>query len=85
VFEKVVEPLETELPVGRLPAALTLRESGFFGREVHWRAGEHFMDVAAHDAAAIGAVPITFYDHRATTLRARLGWGFLQSRHRDPS
>jgi hypothetical protein len=61
---------EPKLAMGWLAAALTLGKRGFLGGEVHGRAGEHFVDVAAHDAAAVGAVPIALDDHRATALGA---------------
>lgn len=54
---------EPELAVGGLAAALALRESGLFGGKVHGRAGEHFVHVAAHDAATVGAVPVALNDH----------------------
>jgi hypothetical protein len=74
--------LQAEFAVRRLAAALALGQGCFFGGEVHGRAGEHFVDVAAHDATAVGAVPIALDDHGAAALGARLGGGFLQSGHR---
>jgi hypothetical protein len=73
---------EAELAVGRLPAALPLGQGSLFGSEIDGWAGKDFVDVTAHDAAAIGAMPVALDDHRAAALRTRLGWGFLQSRHR---
>src|SRR5690349_7713043 len=61
---------EAKLAVGGLAAALALRQRGFLGGEVDRRAGEHFVDVAAHDAAAVGAVPIALDNHRAAALGA---------------
>ena len=72
---------EPELTVRRLAAALALRQGGLFGREVHRRAGQHLVDVAAHDAATVRAVPIPLDNHRTSTLRTRLGGCFLQSWH----
>jgi hypothetical protein len=68
--------------MGGLSAALALRQRGFFRGEIDRGTGEHLVDVAAHDAAAIGAVPIPLNDHGAAALGARLGRSFLQSGHR---
>ena len=65
-----VSESETKLSVRRLAAALPLRQSCLFGGEVHRGTGQHFVYVAAHDAATVRAVPIALDDHRATTLRA---------------
>lgn len=73
---------ETKFAVRWLAATLPLGEGCFLGREVDWRASEHFVNVAAHDAAAVGAMPVALDDDRAAALGARLRWGFLQSRHK---
>lgn len=61
---------EPEFAVGRLAAALALGKRCFFGSQVNRGAGEHFVDVAAHDAAAVGAMPVSLDDHRAAALGA---------------
>ena len=72
-----------QLAVRGLAAALAQRQGRFLGREVHRRAREHFVDIAAHDAATVGAVPIAFDNDSAAALGAGFGWGLLESGHGD--
>jgi len=61
---------EPELAVRWLAAALALWKRSFFGSQVNWRARQYLMDITAHDAAAIGPVPIALNNHRSAAFRA---------------
>lgn len=60
--------LEAQLAVRRLTATLPLGQRSLFRGEVNGSAGKDFVDVAAHDAAAVGAIPIALDDDRAAAL-----------------
>ena len=64
--------LESEFAVRGLAAALA-GVPLFFFHEVDGRGGDGFVDVAAAEAGAVGAVPVAFYDHGATTAGTRTG------------
>ena len=72
---------EPKFPVRRLPSPLALWKSCFLGGEVDGRGRENFVDVAAHDAATVCAVPVALDDDRAAALRTGCWRCLLESGH----
>ena len=70
VYGAEIEVLEAELSVGGLTAALAAMALIFFQHEVDRRGRNSFLDEAAADACAVGAIPVALDNHRPATARA---------------
>ena len=69
--------LQAELAVGRLAPALASVACLILEHQVDGRRGDGFVDVAAADAGAVGAVPVALGDHRAFAAGANPGERYL--------